>query len=108
MMIYQEIRGRDMAKIQCKMCGGELTLPEGVLSGTCEYCGSLVTFPKISSEQQENLYQRAEHFRQINEYDKAVAAYEKLIDADPDDAEAYWGLVLCRYGIEYVEDPATH
>ena len=23
-------------------------------------------------------------------------------------AEAYWSIVLCRYGIEYVEDPATH
>ena len=23
------------------------------------------------------------------------------------DAEAYWSIVLCRYGIEYVEDPAT-
>ena len=24
-----------------------------------------------------------------------------------DEAEAYWGLVLCKYGIEYVDDPAT-
>ena len=27
---------------------------------------------------------------------------------DNTDAEAYWSLVLCRYGIEYVEDPASH
>ena len=27
---------------------------------------------------------------------------------DAADAEAYWSLVLCRYGVEYVEDPATH
>ena len=25
----------------------------------------------------------------------------------PEEAEAYWGLVLCKYGIEYVDDPAT-
>ena len=25
-----------------------------------------------------------------------------------DDAEAHWGLVLSRYGVEYVEDPKTH
>ena len=25
----------------------------------------------------------------------------------PQEAEAYWGLVLCKYGIEYVDDPAT-
>ena len=27
---------------------------------------------------------------------------------DNTDSEVYWSLVLCRYGIEYVEDPATH
>ena len=89
-----------MAQIQCKMCGGELTLPEGVLSGNCEYCGSLVTFPRVSSEHLENLYNRAEHFRRINDYDKAVNAYEKVVNANPDDPEAYWGLVLSRFGID--------
>ena len=97
-----------MAKIQCKMCGGTLDLQEGVLSGTCNYCGNVVTFPKISDEQYENLYNRAEHFRRINEYDKAVATYEKIVEINSDDAEAYWGLVLSRYGIEYVEDPVSH
>ncbi len=62
-----------MAKIQCKMCGDKLNLPEGVLSGECPYCGILTTFSKVSSEELENLYNRAEHFRRINEYDKAVA-----------------------------------
>ena len=90
------------------MCGGSLDLPDNVSSGECPYCGTLTTFPKISGEQQENLYNRAEHFRRINEYDKAVAAYEKIIEAVPDDPEAYWGLVLSRFGIEYVEDPLTH
>ena len=97
-----------MAKIQCKMCGGELLLPEGVNSGTCEYCGCLVTFPRISSDQLEQLYNRAEHFRRINDYDNAVATYEKVVNANPEDPEAYWGLVLSRFGIEYVEDPVSH
>ena len=54
-----------MAKIQCKMCGGELELPENVQSGTCNYCGTLITFPKVSDEHLENLYNRAEHCRRI-------------------------------------------
>lgn len=29
-------------------------------------------------------------------------------EGDNTDAEAYWSLVLCRYGIEYVEDPSSH
>ena len=96
-----------MAAIQCKMCGGMVELPQGVTSGECPYCGTLTTFPMVSGEQHEQLYNRAEHFRRMNDYDKAAAAYEKMIDADPDDPESYWGLVLCRYGIEYVKDPAT-
>ena len=97
-----------MARIQCKMCGGELNLPENTASGTCEYCGTLITFPKVSDERLENLYNRAEHFRKIHDYGKAVQVYEQYITANPEDSEAYWGLVLSRYGIEYVEDPASH
>ena len=71
-----------MAKIQCKMCGGDIELHEGVLTGECPYCGTLTTFPKISNNDElANLYNRAEHFRRNNEYDKAVSAYEKLIYA---------------------------
>ncbi|HJA70719.1 MAG TPA: toll/interleukin-1 receptor domain-containing protein, partial [Candidatus Lachnoclostridium stercoravium] len=33
--------------------------------------------------------------------------YETIIGEFPEEAEAYWGLVLCKYGIEYVDDPAT-
>lgn len=34
--------------------------------------------------------------------------YEQILNEDNTDAEAYWSLVLCRYGIEYVEDPSSH
>lgn len=90
------------------MCGGINELQDGVTSGVCQYCGSLTTFPKIDDEQTERLYGRAEHFRQKHDFDKAISAYESILSRDSEDPEAYWGLVLSRYGIEYVEDPATH
>ena len=31
-----------------------------------------------------------------------------ILGDDKEDPEAYWGIVLCRHGIEYVEDPRTH
>ena len=97
-----------MAIIKCKMCGGDIVLSEDKTYGTCEYCGSTMTFPKVSDEQKLNLFNRANHFRRQNEFDKAIAAYEKILEQDETDAEAHWGAVLSRYGIEYVEDPVTH
>ena len=97
-----------MATIQCKMCGYMVELKEGATVGECPACGSTTTFPKLTSEHAGQLYARAEHFRQLNDFDKAVDAYEAVVREDPDDPEAYWGLVLSRFGIEYVEDPQTH
>ena len=96
-----------MAAIQCKMCGGMVDVVDGVTSKECPYCGTLTTFPKISDDRRENLYNRAEHFRRAGDFDKAVAAYESILNDDSSDPEAYWGIAISRFGIEYVEDPAT-
>ncbi len=97
-----------MSVFKCKMCGGDLTVTQEMTVCECQYCGSKQTLPKISDEKKNNLYDRAGHFRRNNEYDKAMAIYEQILNEDTEDAESYWSIVLCKYGIEYVEDPATH
>ena len=93
--------------IKCKMCGGDIQFNMGDTVGQCEYCGSSCTIPKVDEEQKINRYNRANHFRRQAEFDKALSAYEKILEEDDTDSEAHWGAVLSRYGIEYVEDPAT-
>lgn len=97
-----------MAVLTCKMCGGNLEPTDGMTTARCPYCGTVQTIPRLDSEQRLRLYERANHFRRRNDYDMAMALYEQLLHEDQTDSEAYWSLVLCRYGIEYVEDPATH
>ncbi len=97
-----------MSMFKCKMCGGTLEINEEQSIATCEYCGTKQTLPKLSDDRRTNLYDRANHFRRNNEFDKAMGIYEQILNEDATDAEAYWSLVLCRYGIEYVEDPSTH
>ena len=93
---------------KCKYCGGELEVVEGMKSvGRCIYCGSKQTIPKLESEKRAILFDRANHLRRNNEFDKAESLYEQLLNEDPTDPEAYWSLVLCKYGIEYVEDART-
>lgn len=96
-----------MAIFKCKMCGGTLEFNPGDTVAVCDSCGTKQTLPRLDDDKKANLYDRANHFRRNNEYDKAMSIYEQILAEDSTDAEAYWSLVLCRYGIEYVEDPAT-
>ena len=93
--------------IKCKMCGGDMEISADQRTGTCEYCGSTMTLPKIDDEQRAAAFNRGNHFRRIGEFDKALAVYESIVRENEADAEAHWCCALCRFGIEYVKDPAT-
>lgn len=96
-----------MAILKCKMCGGDLNFEEGATVVECEYCGTRQTVPNADSEKKITLFGRANRLRFGCEFDKASGVYESIVADFPEEAEAYWGLVLCKYGIEYVDDPAT-
>ena len=96
-----------MAVIKCKMCGGSLDIKEGMTVATCEYCGTEQTLPRVDDEKKIKLFERANRLRSACEFDKAAGVYESIVSDFEFEAEAYWGLVLCKYGIEYVDDPAT-
>ena len=96
-----------MAVFKCKCCGASLPIKENITVVECEYCYTAQTLPRLSDEKRANLYDRANHFRRNNDYDKALAIYEQILNEDKTDAEAYWSIVLCKYGIEYVEDAGT-
>lgn len=97
-----------MAVLKCKMCGGDIEAAPNQTYGTCDHCGSTMTLPKAADEQITNLYNRANHFRRQNDFDRAMSAYENILNIDASSAEAHWGLVLSKYGIEYVEDPQSN
>lgn len=97
-----------MTTFKCKMCGGTIEFSDGASVGVCDYCGTKQTLPRLDNDKKANLYDRANHFRRNNDFDKAMNIYEQILSEDSTDAEAYWSLVLCRYGIEYVEDPESH
>ena len=96
-----------MSVFKCKMCGGDIDLTEGSSVAVCEYCGTKQTVPTADNEKKMTLFARANRLRSACEFDKAASVYESIVVEFPQEAEAYWGLVLCRYGIEYVDDPAT-
>lgn len=92
---------------KCKMCGGDIKVEANASYGTCDSCGTTSTLPKANDGRIVNLFNRANHFRRLNEFDKALGAYENIISEDNANAEAHWCAALCRYGVAYVEDPKT-
>ena len=93
--------------LECKSCGAQISVEEGQQVVTCPYCGSQNTVSR-NMESVGNLFNRANYLRRQNEFDRAIEVYEQILQNSTFEYEAYWGLLLCQYGIEYVEDPATH
>ena len=96
-----------MAILKCKMCGGDLSVTEGMKIVECDFCGTTQTVPSADDEKKTNLFNRANRLRIASEFDRAAGIYESIIAEFPAEAEAYWGLCLCKYGIEYIDDPKT-
>ncbi|MBO4928449.1 MAG: toll/interleukin-1 receptor domain-containing protein [Clostridiales bacterium] len=98
-----------MTVFKCKMCGGQLDIKEGMTLCECRYCGSIQTVPRFDNDKgnKNTLFSRANRLRSAGEFDKAAGVYETLVSEYPEEAEAYWGILLCKYGIEYVDDPGT-
>lgn len=85
---------------KCPCCNGEMEIIADGL-GQCIYCESKHPLPK-SYESQLN---RANKLRQEEmRFDEALELYKEIVSEAPDELEAHWGAVLCRFGIEYVED----
>ena len=95
-----------MGSCRCKMCGGHIHYDENVSVATCEFCGTEQTIVKTDDTKKVNLFNRANALRRENEFDKAQLTYDNILIDDPNNAEAHWGICLCRYGIQYVDTKA--
>lgn len=91
----------------CKMCGANLNVQSGMRICKCDYCDSVQTIPDLSSEKKLQLFNKANSLRFACDFDRAADVYRDIVTDFPEEAEAYWGLCLCKYGIEYVVDPET-
>lgn len=93
-----------MAFYRCKMCGGDLEIIGNETVCECAYCGTKQTVPTANDDKITNLFNRANQLRMVNRFDEAKKIYEDVLLEDNTSAEAHWGIILCKYGIEYVDD----
>lgn len=96
-----------MAVFTCNQCGAPLEFIPGSTVVKCAYCDVMQTVPKFESDSHIDIYKRAQQARCNQEFDRAMSLCDMLINDDAADADAYWQLVLSRYGVVYVKDAAT-
>lgn len=93
-----------MGALKCKMCGSNLEIEDSITVCKCEKCGTSQTVPDIEDDKELKLFERAGRLRFNCDFDKAAGIYNTITDSYPEEAEGYWGLVLCKYGIEYADN----
>ena len=92
---------------KCKICGGSLDVHIGERTAVCEYCGVEQTIPSFIDIKAQEIYNIASNYLAHNEFDKAENLYAQILIDNKSDADAYWNILMCRYGVTYVKDPAS-
>lgn len=98
------IRRMQMGGLKCKMCGSNLDIGDSITVCKCEKCGTSQTVPDIEDDKELKLFERAGRLRFNCDFDKAAGIYNTITDSYTEEAEGYWGLILCKYGIEYADN----
>ena len=91
--------------LKCKSCGFPLVVKPGEVVAKCEACGLVNTLPSMDTDQKILRCNHANDYRQNCEFDQAAQLFQDILKEDAREPEAYWGLVLCKYGVQYVDDP---
>lgn len=100
--------GLQKLRTNCKYCGGTLKIPsENSSIVECEYCGMMQSGQMVDDDAFIERCNRANKLRMDAQFDRASSIYESICSVDLNNAEANWCLCLCRYGVEYVDDPKT-
>lgn len=96
-----------MEVLQCLKCKGQIVLEDGGQVGKCASCDTAYYFKAEKNARVISLLNQANFSRLRGDFDGAILAYQIVLKEDETDADAYWGIALSKFGIEYVEDERT-
>lgn len=93
--------------LKCKFCGASLTTNENDNIIRCTECNKYNTLASSIDERKASLIDRANQLRQARKFDRAISVCQQLLSENEKDAEIYWLILLCKYGVNYVVDNVT-
>ncbi len=95
-----------LENMRCRNCGAELDIQKGVNGVVqCEYCMSKFTLPKedITPAALKFLHD-GESSLYVCRFDDAYAFYKKAAELSPAEPEAYWGMAISQFKVQYIKD----
>lgn len=110
-----------MAVFKCKLCGGTVEFEEGATVGVCDSCGTKQTLPGTDEEESVNssakemadsnggpsaasLLRRAFLFLESSNWHSANEYCEKVLDIEPENAQAYLCKLMAELGVHAKEE----
>ncbi len=91
----------------CYSCGAQITFGADAEIALCPFCGKYNDRPRVREESIVQAMKRANELCDKGEFTQAEKTYQLVLSRNPDEHEARWGLLRCRYGIEYETDPRS-
>ncbi|MGM9972355.1 MAG: hypothetical protein ACI35W_08095 [Anaeroplasmataceae bacterium] len=89
-----------MSVFKCKHCGCDMEITDGMDIIECPECSAVQIVPEPDFEKKISLYNLANRLRMIGEFSKAESIYVAIANKF-EEAEAYFGLCLTKYGVIY-------
>ena len=100
----------DLKAIKCKTCGEPLDInlaQNGVIK--CAVCDSCFTLPKDTADKKVlDFLSQGEHDLDTGRFDDAYSAFSKACELDKTEPEAYWGMALAEFKIQYLKDEVNN
>ena len=90
-----------MAKINCKVCGNPLDVEKDNTICVCGSCKRHQLVPATKDKARVDLLNSANEQRILCNFDEAINLYKTAIESYPNEADAYFGMALSKYGISF-------
>ncbi len=93
-----------MPQLPCSICFNPITIRENAALLTCPHCGRRQGQPKLRRSGKIRLLDYAAHYREKHAFKQAISAYQKALSYEQEDAEVYWLMMLCQYGVLFEQE----
>ena len=59
------------------------------------------------AQKKKRLFENGEREQKAGRFDEAIRQYQGYLNYSEEEAEPHWRIALCRFGVEYVQEPET-